>query len=147
VRLREVRITEDGRMRERDAPTSVPADAVLVLQPYGSLFFASAPNLERLLPDVSHAHRSIILLRLRGTDQLGLAFIAVLRRYLHALEAVGGSMKIVASEPLVLKQLAASGLAAELGEGNVYRGREWVGEALRQAHDDARAQLAESKGD
>ena len=53
VRVRAVHLAEDGRMREDDPPAVVPAGEVLVLQPYGSLFFASAPVFERQLPEIS----------------------------------------------------------------------------------------------
>ena len=43
---------DDGSVREADPPPVVPPDTVLVLQPYGSLFFASASSFEAALPAV-----------------------------------------------------------------------------------------------
>jgi SulP family sulfate permease len=143
VRIRQVHIADDGRMRESDPVESIPADSVVILQPYGSLFFASAPTFEGQLPAVGRgSSNSVVIVRLRGTDQLGLALIEVLRRYAAKLADAGSSLKIVASEERVLAQVRVSGLAGDLGDGNLYEGGEWVGEAVRQAYDDAHAQIS-----
>jgi SulP family sulfate permease len=143
VRVRQVHITDDGRLRESDPPASVPPGEVLVLQPYGSLFFASAPTFERQLPRVGADSRgAVVIVRLRGTDEVGLAFIEVLRRYAHELASADAALKIVASEERVIRQLTAAGVADDIGEANLYRGGEWVSETLRRAYADAREEIA-----
>jgi len=151
VRVRRVELVPGGRMRETDPPPVVPGGQVLVLQPYGSLFFASAPTVEKQLPEpTGQSRHAAVILRLRGTDQIGLALIAVLRRYAAQLDAVDASLRIVASEKRVLAQLATSGLTAELGASRVYEGGEWVGDAVHRAAADAQAEIdatAASDGD
>ena len=143
VRLRQVHITDDGRLRESDPPASVRPGEVLVLQPYGSLFFASAPTFERQLPRIGADSRcAVVIVRLRGTDEVGLAFIEVLRRYAHDLASADASLKIVASEKRVIQQLIAGGLVDDIGEANLYHGGEWVSETLRRAYADAREEIA-----
>ena len=78
-----------------------------------------------------------MIIRLRGTDQIGLSLIDVLRRYAHSLRDADASLKLVVSEKRVLDQIAASGLADELGERNIYRSNEWIGETVRRAYADA----------
>ena len=142
VRVRAVHLTDDGRMRESDPPPVVPAGEVLVLQPYGSLFFASAPVFERQLPDVSReSSGSVVIVRLRGTDEIGLSHVDVLRRFAQQLRDADSTLKIVASESRVVSQLEAGGLTADIGADNVYRGTEWVGAGLRAAYADARAEI------
>lgn len=142
VRVRRLQFADDGRLRETDPPSLVPGGEVLVLQPYGSLFFASAPVFERQLPEVSaESGRSVVIVRLRGTDQIGLSLVDVLRRFAAQLGDVGSSLKVVATEERVIAQLAAGGLTGDIGERNVYKGTEWVGEALRRAHADALDEL------
>jgi len=138
VRVRQVHVLEGGRMRESDPPPIIGAGEIVVLQPYGSLFFASAPIVEHQLPFVTGQSRgAVVIVRLRGTDQIGLSLIEVLRRYARDLRAAGSSLKLVISEKLVFDQVESSGLAAELGERNVYRSTEWVGETVRRAYADA----------
>ncbi|MDY0908259.1 SulP family inorganic anion transporter [Microbacterium sp. CFBP9034] len=142
VRVRAVHIADDGRLRESDPPPVVPPDHVLVLQPYGSLFFASAPIFEKQLPDVTRESRNaVVIVRLRGTDQIGLSLVDVLRRFAHRLDDAGSSLKIVATEDRVIDQLEAGGLLDDIGERNIYKGTEWVGETLRRAYADARAEI------
>ena len=50
---------DDGSVREADPPPVVPPDTVLVLQPYGSLFFASASSFEAALPAVEATSRQL----------------------------------------------------------------------------------------
>ncbi|KQP74273.1 MULTISPECIES: SulP family inorganic anion transporter [unclassified Microbacterium] len=142
VRVRAVVIADDGRMRETDPPAVVPPGVVLVLQPYGSLFFASAPVFERQLPDVSReSSGSVVIVRLRGTDEIGLSHVEVLRRFAAELRDADSTLKVVATEDRVISQLDAGGLTADIGADNVYRGTEWVGEGLRRAYADARAEI------
>lgn len=142
VRVRAVHLADDGRMRESDPPAVVPPGEVLVLQPYGSLFFASAPVFERQLPDVSRqSSGSVVIVRLRGTDEIGLSHVEVLRRFAAQLRDADSTLKVVATEDRVISQLDAGGLTADIGVDNVYRGTEWVGEGLRRAYADARAEI------
>ncbi|MGC5171997.1 SulP family inorganic anion transporter [Microbacterium sp. DT81.1] len=146
VRVRQVHIADDGRMRESDPPAKIPAESVVILQPYGSLFFASAPIFEKQLPAVSReSSGSVVIIRLRGTDQIGLSLLAVLRRYAHELRAAGSSLKLVISEQRVLDQVEADGFADVLGEGNLYRSTEWIGESVRRAYTDARADVRDGR--
>ena len=72
----------EGHLIETDPPRQLPAGEVIVLQPYGSLFFAAAPVFEAALPAVSEASRgSVVILRLRGRSDLGTTFMDVLYRY------------------------------------------------------------------
>lgn len=140
--LRRVHIDENGRMREGPPPPRIAAGEVVVLQPYGSLFFASAPMLDKQLPAVSRESRhSVVILRLRGTDDIGLALIDVLRRFVRSLADADSTLKIVATEERVLQQLRTSGLGAEIGADNIYKGSEWVRETLRRAYADAREEV------
>ncbi|MDR6613330.1 SulP family inorganic anion transporter [Leifsonia sp. 1010] len=143
LRVRQVHLDESGGMRESDPPAIVGRREVIVLQPYGSLFFASAPSFERQLPGVDEeTEGSVVIIRLRGTDELDLALIDSLRRYARSLAAASSQLKLIISEAAVRQQLAASGLLAELGEDNVYQGTEWIGKAVQLAWADAQRSVA-----
>lgn len=142
VRVRQVHVLEQGRMRESAPPARIEAGQVVVLQPYGSLFFASAPVFDSQLPTVDEGSRgATVIIRLRGTDQIGLSLIEVLRRFAGELRAVESALVLVISEKLVYDQVVASGLRDELGAANVYRSTEWVGETVRQAYADALSRI------
>ncbi len=135
--LRALELAEDGRVRETTPAPVVGERQVLVLQPYGSLFFASAPLLRAQLPQVTAGSAgSVVIIRLRGIDQLGLSIVDVLRSYAEQLAGVGSELRLVVSSETVRRQL----LAAEgglIGEEQVYLGSSWLGATVRRAHDDA----------
>jgi hypothetical protein len=59
-----------GRIIEVGPPAQVPPNEVVVLQPYGSLFFAAAPVLESRLLALSDASRnSVVILRLAPVSE------------------------------------------------------------------------------
>ena len=136
----------DGRMRECDPPPTVPAGEVTVLQPYGSLFFASAPIFRAQLPKVDEdSSPAVVVLRFRGIDQLALSILDVLRDYARELDAVGSRLVLVVSSDRVVGQLQDVGLTTLLGPDAVYRGGEWLGETVRQAYDDGRRWIADRR--
>ena len=128
----------DGSVRETEPPAVVPPETVLVLQPYGSLFFASAPLFEAALPAVEASSRnSVVILRLRGRTELGGTFTNVVRRYAESLRDVGSKLVIVSANNRVLEQLAATRVLDVVHPDDIYAGDEWVGRTVRRAHDDA----------
>lgn len=138
IRVRRVVIEAEGRVRETDPGPMVPAGEVVVLQPYGSLFFASAPVFESRLPAVAETSRgSVVILRLRGVDQLGISLVEVLRRYADDLREHGSALRLVVSSDEVVAQLRHGGVTEIVGDEGVYHGTAWLGETLRAAYEDA----------
>ncbi|MWB97929.1 SulP family inorganic anion transporter [Agromyces seonyuensis] len=138
LRVRQLDLGGDGRLRERAPDPELPARTVVVLQPYGSLFFASAPVFERALPAFTPTTtRSVVIVRLRGVEQIGLSLVGVLRRYAHELADRDSRLVLVVSEEKVLAQLDAGGLLAELGPEGLVRSGEWVTEGVRRAYAEA----------
>jgi SulP family sulfate permease len=130
----------DGGVIEVDPPAELPGSEVVVLQPYGSLFFAAAPVFEAALPAVrERSRRSVVILRLRGRSDLGTTFMEVLHRYALALAAVGSKLVIVSANERIREQLVVTGITDVIGPENVYAGDERVGGTVRRAYDDAMA--------
>lgn len=103
---------------------------VIVPQPYGSLFFASAPVFESQLPRIEGTTRSsVVILTLRGTERIGLAFVEVLSRCAHDLLENESSPRVVVTNEAVVAGMAAGGLVSEIGEGAIYRGT--IGAVIR----------------
>ena len=101
----------DGNLIETDPPAQLPANEVVALQPYGSLFFAAAPVLEAQLPATDGAGRnSVVIIRLRGRTDLGTTFMDVLHRYAQALAAAGSKLVIVSASERIQEQLRVTGV-------------------------------------
>jgi SulP family sulfate permease len=147
LRLRQLEFGSEGRIREGDPAPRVPAHSVIVLQPYGSVFFASAAALEEQLPKVDDDSRgSVVVMRLRGIDEVGLTFVSVLDRYLTELEKRGSTLRLVVSSERVLTHLQAGGLVDRLGDEGLYEGTQWLGETTRRAVKDGAAWVSARAG-
>ncbi len=132
-------IHDDGRVEEVDPPSTVPPDEVIVLQPYGALFFATASTLIEQIPTVTPESRnSVVILRVRGVDEAGATLLDVLRTYASQLREVGSKLMIVTDNERVIRQLRVTGATDVIGADNVYRSSPFVGETTRRAHADAR---------
>lgn len=131
-------LIEDDKMREVEAPEVLPGGEAVVLQPYGTLFFAIAPKFEEALPEVDETSRnSVVLIRLRGKSDLGTTFMEVLARYARRLERVGSKLVLVSADHRVIEQLTVTGVTAIVGKENIYPADEWLGGTLKRAHADA----------
>ena len=114
----------DGRFIETTPPSQLPANEVVVLQPYGSLFFAAAPIFDAALPAATAESRnSVVILRLRERSDLGSTFIDLLRRYAESLQSVGSKLVIVSVNEQLADQLRVTGFVDFIGAENMYRER------------------------
>jgi sulfate permease, SulP family len=144
VTVRRWTYDDEGQVIEIDPPAELPPREVVVLQPYGSLFFAAAPVFEAALPAVGDGSRgSVVILRLRGRSDLGTTFMDVLRRYALSLQEVGSKLVLVSDSDRILEQLVVTGITATVGAPNVYAGDERVGATVRRAYEDASRWVAE----
>lgn len=145
VRVIEIVIRDKGLPEEHPAPKEVPSNAITILQPYGSLFFAGARTLEDSLPAAADARHAVVILLLRGRTEAGSTFIGVLRRYAETLQANGGRLMLTGVGKQFYDQLANTGTLAVLGEENVFpAGDRLFAPALRALHTTARAWMAAS---
>jgi len=143
VTLKRWELSDEGNLRESDPPESVGGSEIMILQPYGSLFFASAPVFEELLPAVTNeTQNSVVILRLRGRTDLGSTFMEVVRRYAEDLNGATSKLLIITSDDQTVRQLHATHVVAAVGQSNLYPSDEWVGSTLKRAHADARAWIA-----
>lgn len=129
--------------REEPAPAVLPPGEVVVLMIYGSVFFASAQVIEAQLPAVPPASSpSVVVLRLRGKEDLGSTFIRVITRYVDTLRAAGGDLVLAGVGERVLRQLTATGALDALGPDNVVPATPALGTAVASAITRAHALLS-----
>jgi SulP family sulfate permease len=131
-----------GRFEERPAPKQLPSNQVTLLSPVGSLFFAGAAEFEEDLPEVEKAERPVVLLRLRGRDEVGSTFMRVIARYASSLNANQGKLLLVGVSEPVYHQLQKTGLIDQLGDENIYRATSILRDSTLDAYQDATEWLA-----
>lgn len=135
-------VFEKGRAlpQEIDPPSVLEAEDTVVLVPYGSLFFAAAPIFEKQLPEVAKDSRgTVVIIRLRGKDELGSTFIKTLEQYSLTLQAVGSVLILAGLSSKVHAQLVATKSLNTIGENNVFLATHQVGDSLQSAIDAAAA--------
>jgi sulfate permease, SulP family len=138
VIVRQQIVEADGHLLEVDPPAVLPSRSVVILQPYGSLFFAAAPVIEAMLPEVgAHSSGSVVVLRLRGRTDLGTTFMDVLHRYATALAAADSKLVLSSVSDRVLEQLRVAGVTDVIAADDLYPGDERVGATLARVHRDA----------
>lgn len=141
-------LQDDGNVLETDPPEEIGANDVVVLQPYGSLFFAAAPVFEESLPEVTRdSVNSVVILRLRGRNDLGTTLMDVLYRYGQVLDDAGSQLMIVSAAERIQEQLAITGVAELIGEDNIYPTDQLIGSTVRRANADALAWVDERRAD
>jgi SulP family sulfate permease len=141
ISLVELVTLPDGRVEERPPPAQLPGDAVTVLGIYGSLFYAGAWTLERLLPAPQGATRAVVVLRLRGWTRVGATFVDVIARYAARLAAGGGRLYLSGVDAGLAGQLQRTGKVNVDGPVDVYAASGIVLDSTRRASAAATAWL------
>jgi SulP family sulfate permease len=132
----------DGSVyKEQPVPKELLSNQVTVLMPYGSLFFAGAVEFEEKIPAMEKAKSAVIIVILRGRNEVGSTLVRVLDRMASKLEANGGKLMLAGVSEPVYNQLMKTGLLARLGEKNVYKATEKHGESALKAYLDAQTWL------
>ncbi len=124
----------NGRPLESPPPAIIGAGETVVLSPYGSLFFASAQAFRDQLPTpLGRASGAHVVIRLRGTEELGVTFLTMVRGYADELAAGDATLMLVGVNPRLADQLRATGLQQRLGDDNVVPAQRRLGDSLAQA--------------
>jgi SulP family sulfate permease len=141
ISLVEIVPLPDGRLEERPPPERLPSHTVTVLAVYGSLFYAGAWTLARLLPSPHGAIEPVVVLRLRGHRKLGATIIEVLGTYAERLGAAGGRLYLSGVDEGVRDLLRRTGKVELSDTVKIDLATPVVGESSRRAYDDATAWL------
>ena len=146
IDLRIVELVEqsDGTFVERAAPARLAANSIVVLQPYGSLFFAGASVLESKLPDPKDAAGAILIIRLRGLTQGGSTLVSVVERYAKKLHNNGAHLVLTELNDRVYEQLMKTETIELIGVDRAYRAEPEFFAATRRAVREAQQQLGTS---
>ena len=135
---------EYGWPIERPAPRQLESGKISTLFIYGNLFYAAAPAFENSLPAVEGAKRAVVILIMRGYEDIGSTVIAVLRRYTQDLQSNDSKLILAGVAPALYAQLERTGMLALIGEENIFPATEALGESGNAALRAAKEWLAKS---
>ncbi len=144
IRVVEWAMVDGGWPVERPVPKQLESGRLAVLYVYGNIFYAAAKTLENNLPAVEGASRAVVILLLRGYDDVGSTVNEVFRRYTQSLQANGSKLILAGISPALRDQFRRTGFLSQIGEENIFLATETIGEAGNAALKAARDWLAES---
>jgi sulfate permease, SulP family len=133
VAVTELIARPDGRIEERPPPERLPSERPTILDIHGSMFYAGAQTVARLLPAPEGAVRPVVILRLRGRTKVGATFIQIVDRYARRLQNVGGRLYLSGVDDHVRIQLVRSGKLDVGGEVWVEEVTPIIGESTARA--------------
>ena len=142
--LRIVRLvpTGTGTFEERPAPARLASREVLLLDVYGSLYYAGARTLQAHLPDPDGTTHPAVVIRLRGRAMLGATSYVVLSDYAAKVAAVGGRLYLAGLDPVVIAQLRRNRTVEGAGDVVLFEATDVIGEASLAAYHRAGEWLA-----
>jgi sulfate permease, SulP family len=141
VKVQAITRLDDGHYTEASPPSHLPSHAVIVLDIYGSLFFAGARTLMEALPSPVGAKRPVVVLRLRGRTRVGATLIEVLDQYADALAEVGGRLYLSGVDKQASDQLQRAGKLDLEGVVHLVPADAVIGVSTQQAVESAKAWL------
>jgi SulP family sulfate permease len=84
------------------------------------LFFAGAAEFEERLPDIDEAQRTVVIIGLRGRDEIGSTFVRIIERYAKQLDVNGNKLMLAGMNEHIMKQLEKTELMTLLGEEDIF---------------------------
>jgi SulP family sulfate permease len=135
VKVVELILTESGQFRIQDAPDQLSSRTATMIQIQGNLFYAADDKIETMLPSARQAEYPVVILGLRGHNEIDSTFIILMERYNEQLEASGGKLILAGVSEHTRKQLDKTETTDELlGEEDVFEATEILGESFQLAY-------------
>jgi SulP family sulfate permease len=145
IDIRIVRLQrEDGAIVETAPPASLGDNDTVILDVNGSLFYAGARTMAKLLPKVGTAHNAAVVLRLKGQGDVGSTLLAILNKYAGQLAAQDGILILTGIDPSVRSRMIALNQVQEIGPERIFASTHIRHQSLRAA-EDAVTQWREAK--
>ena len=144
VRLLELQPVERGTFVEKTAPVELSNNSVTILQARGSTYFAAIRTIQELLPSAKAAQHAVVIIRIRGVDQVGSTMIGFMERYAGELRANGGKLVLSGVSQHVLDQLLKTETTESVPEDSIFMATDTLGESTRDALAGANVWLSEA---
>lgn len=137
--LKQIKFDDEKGLVEVDPPAELSANEVLVIQPYGTVFFASASSLVDQLPRVGeNSKNSVLILRLRGEQAPSTTLVDSLLHYSSRLQDADCRFVVVTTNKELIEDLGEVESIDESDVPRTYLGSDLLGAAVRQAYEDAK---------
>jgi SulP family sulfate permease len=133
VRVVQLVPQEDGFFREQATRDELANNDVTLLHLYGTVFFAAAYTMEQILPSPLEARRAVVILRLRGYQDVGSTFIGVMERYAQKLQENGGKLMLCGVSEGVKHRLERTETTETIPEADIFMAEDRLGSSTQKA--------------
>jgi SulP family sulfate permease len=133
VRIVQIVPQEDGSFQEVATPDELPSNDVTLIHVYGTVFFAAAYTMEQILPSPLEAQRAVVVLRLRGYQDVGSTFIGVIERYAGKLQENGGKLVLCGVSEGVRGRLERTETTDTIPPEDIFIADDTLGSSTRRA--------------
>jgi SulP family sulfate permease len=137
----------DGQIEEHKSPQKLSSHEVMVFDIYGHLFYAGARTLEQLLPAPEGTQSPVVVLRMRGYNELGATMIDVLSDYAEKLKKVGGRLYLSGLSKTAYDQVMRADSLELTGPVHAYGAEPIIWQSTSNAANDARTWLVGQRED
>lgn len=134
VQVKQILPTSTGQsFQECPAPADLPPNAITILHIYGSVFYASADILRSALPSLNTTNQSVVILGLRGRNELGSTFIKLLEGYAKELCSRNSKLMLAGVAPGVIKQFTKTHITDTIPLTDIFPATPILGESVQRA--------------
>ncbi|MET9211554.1 MULTISPECIES: SulP family inorganic anion transporter [unclassified Nocardia] len=142
IDLKVVRLRVEGdHLLESTVPKHLSDNEIVILDVYGSLFYAGARTLQTRLPDPAGATGCIVILRLRGRASVSSTFLHIIADYARRLDEVGGRLYLSGIDPQIRAVWTDELLDSQGIEIEFYPASSTIGESTLSAYADAEVRI------
>ena len=120
VRVIRLKRSENGSYSEEPVPSELESFDTYIIDVYGSLFYAGARTLIKLLPSVGQSSHAVVILRLRGTGEIGSTLMNVLNGYAQELQNADGRLILAGIDPELKERMIKSRQVDVIGAENIF---------------------------
>lgn len=141
VRVVEWRVADDGGMDEGPAPSQLTPGTVTALYIYGELSSGGAPVAESAFPDLDNAPDCVLIISLRGREDVSSTFIQIVERMSRKLAAQNSRLMLSGASDHVYLQLVRTGAMEIIGADSVFKMQPRIHASVKAAMAAGRAWL------
>ncbi|MBB6610604.1 SulP family inorganic anion transporter [Pontibacter sp. Tf4] len=138
VKLHRRELVNEGWFKETAMPTQIESETIHIFAVDGDLHFAGARILENQWPIVApQTHRPVIILEMRGRNNIGATLTEVIEKFYEKIEKAGGRFYITELGQNSFAGFQAQATPEVLEDIQLWRKEEIIGNSTRQAVQDA----------
>ncbi len=143
VGLTAISLSDEGQLVEGPVPERLPDNSITILYVRGSYYFAAVRTIQEYLPSAKDSKNAVVILRMRGMEEIGSTFILALERYAGEVKAGGGKLLLSGLHESVREQLRRTETTDDIPEDSLFIATDTIGKSTSEAMVAAQSHIAQ----